>query len=400
MSCISFRVVQLWRFVFRCDSGCIVGRPSMTCMKVRKWGEREEQREEVLRHCARSRRSADAGDSLAAVISPPYRQCLSDTFCRQSSATHSVCVFESLSDNMDTDKCAAQPWRERGNVLTTSDLHCGRVCMEFIWDLELCEVLVASEHLTAHAGSSSKWLSCSPLILLTRRCKVLALSMGRFGGPLNCFLVEGRSNVISWFNGWPQCWRYVKGLDLSQTTCVSSGLKTTQVFSTFSTLISLSKFENSFMSTNELKALLVDASFGTVRVFWIVNVVNRLLFYTKIVVMCSGATVISVFKSKWTADKVKHCFCFSKCQISSKHVWTAIRWSGVGFAQKDDGFNCASWVAHLLNGINEFLVHSNFFANCRWKYWSFIGEVSARILCITESLFLVSGCLNNLFHAD
>lgn len=62
---------------------------------------------------------------------------VSDTFCRQSSATHSVCVFESLSDDMDMDECAAQPWRERGNVLTTS-LHCGRVCMDFIRGLELC----------------------------------------------------------------------------------------------------------------------------------------------------------------------------------------------------------------------------------------------------------------------
>lgn len=190
----------------------------------------------MLRHCASSRRSADAGDSPAAVVSPPYRQRLSDTFCRQSSATHSVCVGESvcLSDAMDTGECAAQPWRERGNVLTTSSLHCGCVCMDLfgVWSA-VCEVLLAPEHLTEHAGSSSKWLSCSPLILLARWCKVLALSTGRYGGPLNSFLVEGRSNVISWFNGWPRCWRYVNGPDRSQTRCVSSGgLKTTQVFST------------------------------------------------------------------------------------------------------------------------------------------------------------------------
>lgn len=150
---------------------------------------------------------------------------------------------------MDTDECAAQPWRERGNVLTTSSLHCGCLFGFYsgVWSA-VCEVLLASEHLTAHAGSGSKWLSCSPLILLTRWCKVLALRMGRFGGPLNSFLVEGWSNVISWFNGWPRCWRYVNGLDLSQTRCVSSGgLKATRVFSSFSTLISLSKFENSFI---------------------------------------------------------------------------------------------------------------------------------------------------------
>lgn len=31
-------------------------------------------KEEVLRHCAGSRRSADAADSFAAVVSPPCRQ--------------------------------------------------------------------------------------------------------------------------------------------------------------------------------------------------------------------------------------------------------------------------------------------------------------------------------------
>lgn len=31
-------------------------------------------KEEVLRHCAGSRRSADAADLLAAVVSPPCRQ--------------------------------------------------------------------------------------------------------------------------------------------------------------------------------------------------------------------------------------------------------------------------------------------------------------------------------------
>lgn len=34
----------------------------------------------MLRHCAGSRRSADAADSLAAVVSPPYRQFHSNCF--------------------------------------------------------------------------------------------------------------------------------------------------------------------------------------------------------------------------------------------------------------------------------------------------------------------------------
>lgn len=98
MSCI---VLAWYSFIGLC-SGVTQTQHDGSEVKVRKWGEREEPREEVLRHCASSRRSADAGDSLAAVVSPPYRQRLSDTFCRQSSATHSLCVFESPSAYLTT----------------------------------------------------------------------------------------------------------------------------------------------------------------------------------------------------------------------------------------------------------------------------------------------------------
>lgn len=58
-------------------------------------------KEEVLRHCAGSRWSADAADPLAAVVSPPCRQ-LHSGLSADSSSTRPACVFESLSADLTT----------------------------------------------------------------------------------------------------------------------------------------------------------------------------------------------------------------------------------------------------------------------------------------------------------
>lgn len=125
----------------------------------------------MLRHCAGSRQSADAADSLAAVVSPPYRQLHSGFFCRRSSSTRSACVLENLSPHRTT-WTRTSVWISRGGSrVTFPPPPLSSLQMVFLIDLAhlvvASEEFPASEHVSGPARSSYRRLPCSPLVLLT-----------------------------------------------------------------------------------------------------------------------------------------------------------------------------------------------------------------------------------------
>lgn len=221
-------------------------------VEVKKMGEREEQREEVkeevLRHCAGSRRSADAADSLAAVVSPPCRQL-------RSGLTQAERVEELRLQSL---RACVLIWQHGHGQVCGPDLEEAGYCLYlllsphcrcFNWfGSDECEALLGSEHL--EVSHVHLWLCCHDGVKFWLQAWRDLQDLWTVVWWRGRAILSGGLMIVSSAGDMLMSWKWVRQQLCSQVEDNGRGLS---IFSTWS------HFGKSFMTTNELKALFREA---------------------------------------------------------------------------------------------------------------------------------------------